>query len=273
MIHPRIDDGKASFSQANESGSWKVGQILKIGAIINHKGECVDSLTLEPQGIAHLVSAECVHLPDDVCGLAHVLTRVCNDGLLTLNIGVVDPGWKNNLSTPVLNFSSEKRLLQVGQPFIRITFHEIRALSGIHGGRRLNESAEEYVREIRARAVGSFGKNFLNIKQLVGQASKKENARFKETMLRYLPVGAFSLAFFALMVTIGVATISRLAAGADRDQALQRIEAKLSEKDEERAVAIEALKRRLESLQSQMASVAPSATAQDQAVSPPRNSE
>ncbi|NOT88394.1 MAG: hypothetical protein HOP03_09435 [Lysobacter sp.] len=229
MIHPKIEDGKALFPKVNDDGSRKVGQILHIGKIINHKGECVDSLTLEPQGIAHLISAECVHLPDEVCGLAHVLTRVCNDGLLTLNIGVVDPGWKNNLSTPVLNFSSERRLLQVGQPFIRLSFHQIQNAHDIESKRYINSPPQDYVREIRARAAGSFGKSFLNIKQLVGKASKKENARFKETMLKYLPIGAFSLAFFALMVTIGIATIARLSSNGTQAEAIKRLEEKVND--------------------------------------------
>ncbi len=227
MIHPKIESKKAVFPDVSDEGSWKVGQILHIGKIINHKGESVESLVLEPQGIAHLISAECVHLPDEVCGLAHVLTRVCNDGLLTLNIGVVDPGWKNNLSTPVLNFSSEKRLLQTGQAFIRLSFHGIHSSEGSKGDRKINSTGLDYEREIRARAAGNFGKSFLNIKQLVGKASKKENARFKEAMLKYLPIGAFSLAFFALMVTIGIATIARLSSDSSHAEAIRRLEKKI----------------------------------------------
>lgn len=223
MIQPDIDsNNNPTFQDARDAGTWKAGLVLHIGRIINHKGECVDSMVLEPQGIAHLVSRESVHLPDDVCGLAHVLTRLCNDGLLTLNIGVIDPGWRNHLSTPVLNFSSEKRLLQVGQPFLRMSFHRIENFRDIKGSvldnRHKNVDRDSYIRDLRYRAVGSFGKNFLNIKQLVGRASKKETARFKGAMLKYLPIGAFSLAFFALMVTVGVAALARFSASQAADE-------------------------------------------------------
>jgi hypothetical protein len=234
LLHPQFDSqNRAILPGVREGGLWKVGQRLHIGEIITHKGDSVESLMLEPQGIAHLISEECVDLPDNICGMAHVLTGMCNEGLLTLNIGIVDPGWKNRLSTPVLNFSSEKRLLQKGDVFIRITYHRINLAEDVapptpeKRDKNLDEGG--YVRAVRARSVGSFGKNFLNIKRLVGQASKKENARFKETMLKYLPIGAFSLAFFALMVTIGIATIARLSSDETQANAIQRLEEKVQE--------------------------------------------
>lgn len=223
MIQPKPAVGSClSLGTADHRGSWKAGSTLTIGKIVNHKGEEVDSLLLEPQGIAHLISAECVELPDDVCALAHVLTGMCNDGLLTLNIGVVDPSWKNHLSSPVLNFSSERRLLQKGQNFIRLTFHAI-DIGEACPTRHANIDERSYVSTIRSRAVANFGKNFLDIRALVGKASKKENARFKDAMLKYLPIGAFSLAFFALLVTTGIAAVSRLALDSKQEEIIRRI--------------------------------------------------
>ncbi|MGY1518993.1 hypothetical protein [Luteimonas sp. A482] len=227
MIQPRgISTGSClSYGTANDKGSWKAGLTLTVGTIVNHKGEEVESLLLEPQGIAHLISEECIELPDKICALAHVLTRMCNEGLLTLNIGVIDPSWKNNLSSPVLNFSSERRLLKKGDKFIRLTFHSIEPLENLEGLERFRNTNEaEYVSGIRSRAVANFGKNFLDIKSLVGKASKKENARFRDAMLKYLPIGAFSLAFFALLVTTGIATVSRLALDSKQDAILRRLD-------------------------------------------------
>lgn len=228
MIHPKIDQGVAKFEGSYAKDEcWKVGQRLTIGKIINHKGEEVSSLMLEPQGIAHLISAEKVRLPEGVCGLAHVLTGMCNNGLLTLNIGVVDPGWHNHLSSPVLNFSSERRLIQKGDHFIRVTYHDVRLSPDVSEDDKQkfkNCNEEEYGRDIRARAVSDFGKSFLNIKQLVGKASRKESLRFREAMLKYIPIGAFSLAVFALLVTIGVATVTRMAGSDRQDEILRRLD-------------------------------------------------
>jgi hypothetical protein len=209
LIHPLP---KAEPSQTY----WTIGKTLCIGKIINSKGEEVESLVLEPQGIAHLVSSEIINLPQDTCGFAHVLTRKCNQGLLTLNIGVIDPGWSNYISTSILNFSAERRLLTVGEPFIRTTFHKVSLTEDGEFGKfpedrtRNNDSTSTYASVVRNRAVADFGKHFLNIRQLVGKASKKENSRSRDALLKYLPIAAFSLAFFALLVTIGVATVARI---------------------------------------------------------------
>ncbi len=190
------------------SGYWSVGQRLKVGKIISHKGKEEDELLLQPQGIAHLISEEIIDLPNNVCAFAHVMTRKCNDGLLTLNIGVIDPGWRNHVSTAILNFGSQPRLLKKGDEFLRITFHKIDGPPSAPS-KRENEDIASYCSSVKRRASSGFGRHFLNIKKLVSEASKKENERLRDTLLKYIPIAAFSLAFFALMVTVGVGAITR----------------------------------------------------------------
>jgi len=246
MIQPSFDTisdlARFGGDQGPQDGkSWKVGQIMKIGKIVDHKGRAVDSLVLEPQGIAHLISEEDVNLPLDICALAHVLTRKCNQGLLTLNIGVVDPGWAGKISTSILNFSSEKRLLTKGDKFIRLTFHRVQMEPGseaIRSDLSPGISNDSYQRDVSSRAVDCFGKHFLNIQQLVSHASEKENARLRDAMLKYLPIAAFSLAFFALLVTVGGVVATRALSQNQRapdapqsssDAELYRLSAKVAE--------------------------------------------
>ncbi|MCX7513447.1 dCTP deaminase domain-containing protein [Frateuria hangzhouensis] len=244
MIQPSFDGSKIACFGGHPATPvkefWKVGQVMTVGEIVDHKGRKVDSLVLEPQGIAHLVSEEEVRLPLDVCALAHVLTRKCNQGLLTLNIGVVDPGWSGKISTSILNFSAERRLLSKGDKFIRLTFHRVsmeERSEYVRDNRSLNFEDSSYQREVCSRAVDNFGKYFLNIDQLVGRASEKENARLRDAFLKYLPIAAFSLAFFALLVTVGGAVVTRVLSAADHssqgqppvDMAeMRRLEAKVS---------------------------------------------
>lgn len=221
MIHPSFDETNVACfgsSEPPDAQGWKVGQVLTVGQIVDHKGRTVKSLILEPQGIAHLISAEDIRLPSDVCGLAHVLTRKCNQGLLTLNIGVIDPGWRGKISTSILNFSSERRLLAKGDKFIRVTFHRVSMEQDEQKVERYSApGTNEYRRDVCSRAVDNFGKHFLNIDDLVGQASEKENARLRKALLKYLPLAAFSLAIFALFVTVGGATLTRILSGPDRN--------------------------------------------------------
>jgi|SRR6185437_10044022 len=238
MLQPKIESGRAIFNGACNGQTWKAGQTLTIGTIVDYKGEKHDSLILEPQGIAHLISDEEICLPQDVCALAHVLTRKCNDGLLTLNIGVIDPGWSGKISTPILNFSSSKQLLSKGDKFIRVTFHRVGMETSIPSANGVSPSEDDYVRSVRSRAVNSFGQYFLNIRYLVNQLASKENARLRSTLLKYIPIAAFSLAVFAFFVTLGGLYATRLVAargvspeqGRAASQAeVQRLDAKVAD--------------------------------------------
>src|SRR5690606_23926853 len=109
----------------------------------------------------------------------------------------------------------------------RVTYHEISLQPGVtdDGKERCDNCSEDrYERGIRARAAGDFGKSLLNIRQLVGKASRKESLRFKEAMLKYLRIGAFSLAVFALLVAIGIATAARMAGSDRQSEILERLD-------------------------------------------------
>lgn len=217
MLQPKFQSGSADFSGMTNNSTWKVGQTLTIGTIVDHAGQLRESLVLEPQGIAHLVSEEKIMLPHDVCALAHVLTRKCNDGLLTLNIGVIDPGWNGKISTSILNFSSTSQLLSKGDKFIRITFHQIQEydkeksknfIQPIEG--KALPSEKDYLNDVKSRSVNSFGQYFLNIRYLVKDLATEENKRLRNTLLKYIPIAAFSLAIFAFLVTLGGVFTTRL---------------------------------------------------------------
>lgn len=242
LVHPRPSGGSA----ADEI--WSVGLRVNIGRIIDHNGREVESLLIRPQGIAHVVSEEPICVPDGYCAFAHVLTRSCNEGLLTLNIGVIDPGWNNYISTSVLNFSAESRLLQKGQPFMRLTFHEIKML-GQKGEGRNNDKPEDYLSSVKVRAAQDFGKYFLNVRALIAKASQKETQRIKDTSLKYLPIGAFGLTIFALLVSLGVGVAGRLASQSGNAETNRRLDALDGRLEQLSKSGSNDLERRLEALE------------------------
>src|ERR1041385_9038537 len=97
---------------------------LTVGKIIATNGRKRNSLILKPQGIVEVVSREMVKLPKNVVGYAMVKTSLCNEGILPLNIGIVDPGYEGPLSATLLNFGKKPFPLSRGKIFLRLTFHE-----------------------------------------------------------------------------------------------------------------------------------------------------
>src|ERR1051325_451384 len=100
---------------------------VSIHQIIAPDGSPVSSYKLPPMGTVEVISLERLWLPADICALAHVKTSLCNDGLLTLNTGIVDPGWRGRVSSFILNFSKNDHLLTTGDVFLRISFHKLAA--------------------------------------------------------------------------------------------------------------------------------------------------
>ena len=74
------------------------GYDLRIGTLISrdekNTSKCQkDVVDLAPQGIAAAISKEIIKLPLDVCAYVSVKTSLCRDGVLAINIGIIDPGW------------------------------------------------------------------------------------------------------------------------------------------------------------------------------------
>ena len=49
-----------------------------------------------------------MRIPSNMCCLAHVKTSLCNEGLLTLNTGIIDPDWNGRVSSFILNFGKDE---------------------------------------------------------------------------------------------------------------------------------------------------------------------
>ncbi len=101
-----------------------VGYDLTVGKIIDPNGnEHAKQFGVPPSGIVEVISKERLNLPTDICGFAHIKTSMVQQGLLPLNMGIVDPGWHGRLSATLVNFGdNQDRLVQIGDPFLRLTF-------------------------------------------------------------------------------------------------------------------------------------------------------
>ncbi len=70
------------------------------------------------------VSKETVAIPPGLVGYAMPKTGLCNRGILALNTGIINPGYKGRFSSTAINFREKAVRLKQGDPFLRIIFHE-----------------------------------------------------------------------------------------------------------------------------------------------------
>ena len=136
---------------------------VHIEDIIADDGALRDSFKMPPQGIVQVISRERVRVPTGMTGLANVKTGLCNEGLLALNSGVIDPGYEGRISSFLLNFSNKPRLLTRGEAFLRLQFM-IMAEATATPPRPHDDDA--YIAE-RRRQSATLSATFLNLEAVV----------------------------------------------------------------------------------------------------------
>lgn len=175
-----------------------------IGSIIVNEEKSVkemDDYKLLPQGIVVVVSKERVKLPKDITGYVMVKTSLCNEGILPLNIGIIDPGYEGPISTTLLNFSKKEFLLSKNKKFLRLVFHQCHE-SNKYGSKP--RSNDEYLKEKKEKAI-NFAPQFLNLDSYIKDATKQFNEEFMGNLTKV----SLLLALFSFLVALGVSWGSR----------------------------------------------------------------
>lgn len=160
-----------------------------IGKIVTKKGEIKkQSVNIPPRGIAWVMSAERYTLPNNVTGISTLKTTWTRQGILTLTVGIVDPGYDGYLGTAIINFSKNDFALTKGDTFFRTAFFKHEETEGI--ARR--EEEDGYKKEV-IRDSAAFSDSFLTIDSLAGEIARK---------LFGLPRIGITIAIVALVLTL-----------------------------------------------------------------------
>jgi deoxycytidine triphosphate deaminase len=118
---------------------------LRVGAVFkDHKIISLDSnpnsnwdIAIKPSEIITMMTLEEVNLPKHICATVFPINKWSSTGLLILNPGHIDPGYKGAISICAVNLSKETKYLQVKKTKIfTILFHW---LSGPAEGYKNNE--------------------------------------------------------------------------------------------------------------------------------------
>jgi deoxycytidine triphosphate deaminase len=154
----------------NSTFDLTVGEIIPIGkdavrarTLARARGEePPTTYFLEPREMVWVLSKEEFALPKDVTGLATLRTSFTKQGILALNVGIIDPFFQGPISTALINFSDRPRPIQVGEKFFRVAFFEHTDVTAHHSR---DESLERraYIRDLETVSFSDFAPSFLNI--------------------------------------------------------------------------------------------------------------
>lgn len=148
----------------------------------------VESYVLKPRGIVWVSSNERFKIPKDITAIATLRTTWTHNGILALNVGIVDPGWDGPLATAVVNFSKNSFTVTKGSQFFRLIFMEHAAAKAPI----ISKTNADYTAEITAR-TNQFSNTFLSFDTLVPEVSKE---------ILKLPTWAFWTGIAAILIAI-----------------------------------------------------------------------
>ena len=142
-----------------------IGSIVPIGKEVEAKKKQIieeGSCFLEPREMVWVLSKEEFNMPPNVTGLATLKTAFTKDGILALNVGIIDPMFRGPISTALINFSDRPRQIKIGSKFFRLIFLEHDDVTDFHID---DESIDyrDYVRELKEKSYADFAPSFLNI--------------------------------------------------------------------------------------------------------------
>ena len=219
-----------SIVKSGAAGSRCTTQDSCVGEIITKKGRCNESTyILPPRHIVWLVSKETYDLDETVTGITTLRTTWTKKGILTLTVGIVDPGWNGPLSTAVINFSSTDFYIEKGQPFFRTAFFRHPSVAGTNGYKRQVIDRDKYISDVQAEA-GLFDDTFLTFNTLVPEVAKEifKIPRFG-AWAAWFAVGAAILGLLGAFTAPAIATAYGMAGEiAAKDERLKSLEQRIT---------------------------------------------
>lgn len=180
-----------------------------------------DEIVLDSQGIVLAISHEILRLPPDVCAHATVKTSLCREGVLAINIGVVDPGWQAPISSILLNFGKSTYRLHKGEAFLRLTFHTLNAPEKASAPTVIDRAS--YTQAARRTFDSRMAHSFMDFKKAAEKASQEYIQDMRNALLKYVPAAGFLLAVLTILANWGVSAITKRSIPQDFVQAQAQV--------------------------------------------------
>lgn len=88
------------------------------------------TITVQPGQMIFVITQEEVNLPLDICGTVYSRNNIALEGILALNAGHVDPGYKGPIVIRLINLKITPWTLHLGNPIFTITFQTVDKVEG-----------------------------------------------------------------------------------------------------------------------------------------------
>jgi deoxycytidine triphosphate deaminase len=109
----------------------RVGTVVREGRIFNENSPGAEqAIHIEPGEIVTIITAEELAMPDYIAAVAFAMNKWSSQGLLVLNPGHIDPGFRGPLSVKALNLRKTKIALNLKEPIFTVMFFNLGVATG-----------------------------------------------------------------------------------------------------------------------------------------------
>jgi deoxycytidine triphosphate deaminase len=155
-IWEEIENGRL-IKYAIREGVQACSYDLRIGTIFSESKilrksspeQDPDPVILGPGGIISLFTWEELELPDDISATAFAMNVMSSQGVLVLNPGHVDPGFRGALTVRIINVRATSKALLFGTPIFTVIFQRLPKATN----RPYNSNKPRAEREIAFKAI------------------------------------------------------------------------------------------------------------------------
>lgn len=219
VLQKKIIDNVGPKSLRAASYDLRVGRILAKPSAAKKATSVVleDQYEIPPQGMVEVLSMERLAMPTDVLGFATVKTRLSDQCVLALGIGLIDPEYNSYVSSTLVNFGTQPFYLKKGDVFLRVTFHGF-TRSKDDKSEIVNKDYEAYEEEKRKKVLDRFSETFLNLANTVHRAFSVLSGKIWGTAVAVSAVAAIVVAIATAGISVGIGVLgSRLISAPDSE--------------------------------------------------------
>lgn len=176
----------------------RIGTIFRDGQVINadhHKA--MDQHIIEPGEVVSIFTLEELQLPDDIAATAYPMNKQSSEGLLVLNPGHVDPGFKGPLTVRALNLRKVPMAISREADIFTVVFERLATPTQLYARNKARHARE---REYNARDVELSPRNLARLITLPANSPFPDRAEV-ERMIRKHTYGA------VILLLAGVAAV------------------------------------------------------------------
>jgi deoxycytidine triphosphate deaminase len=83
------------------------------------------SVTIQPGEMVFVITHEEIQMPKDLCGTVLSRNKLAREGILALNAGHVDPGFRGPIVIRLISLRATPWVLTLGEPIFTVVFHTI----------------------------------------------------------------------------------------------------------------------------------------------------